>query len=446
VLLVSQSLKQTELSEKTMSELISLENISLKAADMVEEGRVHKDLYSDPAIYEEELDKVFNSTWVYIGHESEVPEAGSFKTSYIGRHPVILSRDRKKNTHVLLNRCRHRGATVCEHRKGKTKAFACPYHGWGYGLDGSLRGVPKLEEYDGVLDKNELPLESLRHESYQGLVFATFKDDIEPLEDFLGKAKKWIDLFIKQGGGFPLKVLGEHRFNFPGNWKIQLENTTDAYHFPIVHKSFVSSLDDATADIFDFLDGEGFVEDLGNGHSVMVMIPELIDLEADLDQPIPARFEELAQALREEGQSEEQIKRLVRASHGTGFNLNLFPNVSCSMAFFRVLRPVNVNETEIQHVALGGEGAPAVFNQKRMRLHEHFQGPMGFGTPDDGEAWERVQKGSMAGQDGWILVNRGMGKLFTTPDGNTAGAVCSETGMRSAYQHYKKMMAAGEEK
>ena len=425
-----------------MSELIELKNISLKAADMVEEGRVHKALYSDPEIFEEELDKVFLNTWVFIGHESEVPEAGSFKTAFVGRHPVILSRDRKMNLHVLLNRCRHRGATVCEGRKGKTKAFTCPYHGWGYGLDGGLRAIPKPEEYEGVIDKNDLPLESLRHESYQGLVFATFKRDIESLEDFLGGAKKWIDLFIKQGGGYPLKVLGEHRFNFPGNWKIQLENTTDAYHFPIIHKSFISSLDDATADIFDFLDGDGFVEDLGHGHSVMVMIPDLVDLEADLDQPIPERFEELAQALRDEGQDEEQVKRLVRAAHGTGFNLNLFPNVSCSMAFFRVLRPVAVDLTEIQHVAIGGEGAPAPFNRKRMRLHEHFQGPMGFGTPDDGEAWERVQKGSMAGKDGWILVNRGMGNLHTSKDGNVAGAVCSETGMRGAYQKYKQMMAA----
>lgn len=429
-----------------MSELIALKNISQKAADMVEEGRVHKALYSDPEIFEEELDKVFQNTWVFIGHESEVPEAGSFKTAFVGRHPVILSRDRKMNLHVLLNRCRHRGATVCEGRKGKTKAFTCPYHGWGYGLDGGLRAIPKPEEYEGVLDKSDLPLESLRHESYQGLVFATFKNDIEPLVDFLGGAKKWIDLFVKQGGGYPLKVLGEHRFNFPGNWKIQLENTTDAYHFPIIHKSFISSLDDATADIFDFLDGDGFVEDLGNGHSVMVMIPDLVDLEADLDQPIPRRFEELAQALRDEGQDEEQVKRLVRAAHGTGFNLNLFPNVSCSMAFFRVLRPVTAEVTEIQHVAIGGEGAPAPFNRKRMRLHEHFQGPMGFGTPDDGEAWERVQKGSMAGKDGWILVNRGMENLHTSPDGNVAGAVCSETGMRGAYQKYKQMMAAEGEK
>ncbi|PPC76679.1 Rieske (2Fe-2S) protein [Pokkaliibacter plantistimulans] len=428
-----------------MSELIKLHNVSLKAADMVEEGRVHKALYSDPAIFEQELDKVFNHTWVFIGHESEVPEAGSYKTAWVGRQPVILSRDRKMNLHVLQNRCRHRGATVCEGRKGKTKSFTCPYHGWGYALDGELRALPKPEEYEGVLDKAELPLMRLRHESYRGMVFATFRDDIEPLESFLGGAKKWIDLFMKQGGGYPVKVLGEHRFNFPGNWKIQLENTTDAYHFPIIHKSFVSSLDDATADIFDFLHGDGFVEDLGNGHSVMVMIPELIDLEADLDQPIPERFSELAAALREEGRSEEEVKRLVRAAHGTGFNLNLFPNVSCSMAFFRVLRPVSVNETEIQHVALGGEGAPLPFNRKRMRLHEHFQGPMGFGTPDDGEAWERVQKGSLAGTDGWILVNRGMGKLRQSADGNVAGAVCSETGMRGAYRQYKKMMAAAEE-
>ncbi|MNN57063.1 Anthranilate 1,2-dioxygenase large subunit [compost metagenome] len=116
------------------------------------------------------------------------------------------------------------------------------------------------------------------------------------------------------------------------------------------------------------------------------------------------------------------------------------------MAFFRVLRPVSVGETEIQHVALGGEGAPAPFNRKRMRLHEHFQGPMGFGTPDDGEAWERVQKGSMAGTDGWILVNRGMNNLRDSADGNVAGAVCSETGMRGAYRQYKKLMAAGQEK
>lgn len=423
-----------------MSTEIKVKNIQ-SAADLVLEDRVHKDLYSDPDIFEEELDKVFTNTWVWVAHESEVAEKGSFKTAKIGRHPVIVSRDRKGTIHVLLNRCRHRGATVCEGKKGKTKAFTCPYHGWGYGLDGSLRALPKPEEYEDILDKAEFGLNKLRTESYQGMIFATFKNDIEPLEEFLGGAKKWIDLFMKQGGGYPVKVLGDHRFRFPGNWKIQLENTTDAYHFPIVHKSFISSVDEEAAEVFDFLDGDGFVEDLGNGHSVMVMIPELVDLEANLDDPIPERFQDLADELATEGYSDAEVRRLVRAVGGGGFNLNLFPNVACSMAFFRVLVPVAVDNTEIHHVAIGGEGAPEKFNQKRMRLHEHFQGPMGFGTPDDGEAWERVQAGAVSGKDGWIMVNRGMSKLKTSADGNPQGAVCSETGMRAAYQKYKQLMS-----
>ena len=425
-----------------MNKAIDKEAIAQRAADLVLEDRVHKDLYSDPEIFEEELDKVFNNTWVWVAHESEVSGKNNYKTAKIGRQPVIVVRERKGGINVLLNRCRHRGATVCEGNAGKTKAFTCPYHGWGYGLDGSLRALPKPEEYENLMDKSEFGLVKLRHESYQGMIFATLNDDIEPLEDFLGGTKKWIDLFMKQGAGYPLTTLGEQRFRFPGNWKIQLENTTDAYHFPIVHKSFLSSMDETSAEIFDFLDGDGFVEDLGNGHSVMVMIPELVDLEENLDDPIPERFEDLAKELAAEGHSDEEVRRLVRAVGGSGFNLNLFPNISFSMAFFRNLVPISAQETEIHHIAIGGEGAPDAYNQKRMRLHEHFQGPMGFGTPDDGEAWERVQRGSMAGDDGWIMVNRGMSRMKTSADGNPQGAVCSETGMRAAYQQYKKQMAS----
>lgn len=139
---------------------------------------------------------------------------------------------------------------------------------------------------------------------------------------------------MKQGAGYPIKVLGEHRFRFPGNWKIQLENTTDAYHFPLVHKSFLSSVDEKTEELFNFENQPGFVEDLGNGHSVMVMIPELVDLEEGLmERPIQERFEDLAQALRDEGHEELEVRRIVRAVGGSGFNLNLFPNIACSMAF-----------------------------------------------------------------------------------------------------------------
>ncbi len=410
-------------------------------ADLVQHDRVHTSLYTDAAIFEEEMDRIFNNTWVWVAHTSELPEPGSYKTHWVGRQPVIVVRDRKQQVHVLLNRCRHRAATVCEHKKGKANSFMCPYHGWSYALDGSLRGVPHPESYADMLDKGEHPLVNLRVEEYAGMIFATFKDDIEPLADYLGPAKKWMDLFMKQGGGYPVKVAGEHRFRFPGNWKIQLENTTDAYHFPLVHKSFLHSVDKQTEEMLDFVGGKGFVEDLGNGHSVMVMIPDLVDLEAELDKPVPERYLALAAELRAEGHDEQKVRRIVRAVGGSGFNLNLFPNIACSMAFFRVLQPISVKETEIHHAVITMEGGPAAANRARLRMHEHFQGPMGFGTPDDSEAWERVQHGAQAGKELWILLNRGLPGEKKTEDG-VAGDVSAETGMRAAYRQWKKLMTA----
>jgi phenylpropionate dioxygenase-like ring-hydroxylating dioxygenase large terminal subunit len=411
-------------------------------AGLVRPDRVHTSLYTSPALFELEMERIFSRTWVWVAHESEVPDPGSFKSSFVGTQPVIVVRDRKRNINVLLNRCRHRAATVCEHRHGKTNNFVCPYHGWGYGLDGSLRGVPHPESYGDTLDKAELGMVRLRTESYGGMIFATFQEDIVPLSDFLGPAKKWIDLFMKQGAGYPIQATESHRFRFPGNWKIQLENTTDGYHFPIVHKSFLSSVDKQTEEMLNFVDGSGYVEDLGNGHSVMVMIPDLVDLEENLEADIPERFLSLAQALRDEGHEEMQVRRIVRAVGGSGFNLNLFPNAACSMAFFRILQPISVQETEIHHVAIEMKGGPTIANQARLRLHEHFQGPMGFGTPDDAEAWERVQRGGGAGEDLWIMLNRGLPGERPGADGPRSD-VSAETGMRAAYQQWKTYMTDG---
>ncbi|MBS0980734.1 MULTISPECIES: aromatic ring-hydroxylating oxygenase subunit alpha [Acetobacter] len=404
-------------------------------ASLVNEDRADGSIYNNAALYDMEMDSIFKRNWIWVAHRSDLPEPGSFITTFIGQHPVIVSRDRKGELHVLLNRCRHRGATVCEHKSGKTASFVCPYHGWAYGQDGALRAVPQPKGYGESLDKSKLPLVSLKVAEYNGMIFATFNQDIMPLDEWLGPAKIWIDLFMKQGAGWPVKTMGEHKFTFPGNWKIQLENTTDAYHFPIVHKSFLDSVDNETQNIFDFVEGDGFVEDLGNGHSVMVMIPELIDLEENLDAPVPERFQELADALSKD-YPPEKVRQIVRAVGGSGFNLNLYPNVACSMAFFRVLRPLAVDQTEIRHIAIGMDGGPDIANEVRLRLHEHFQGPMGFGTPDDSEAWDRVQRGALAGYNIDILLNRGLDHEAKRESGNLFSDVTAETGMRAAYKQW----------
>ena len=409
---------------------------------LVQDGAVDPALYTDPVIFDAEMERIFARTWVWVAHVSELPKPGDFRSTFVGRNPVIVVRYRQDNIHVLENRCRHRGATVCEKTRGNATGFTCPYHSWSYGLDGKLRGLPYSDGYEDVVEKADLPLKSLRVGVYAGMIFASYNQDIEPLEDFLGNARHWIDLFMKQGAGFPVKTQGEHKFTFKGNWKIQLENTTDGYHFPVVHKTFLQSVDAETSEMLSFMtDDEAITRSLGNGHSVMVMVPEHVDLDVyDGTEQLQERFQHVIDALSKDYPA-EQVRRIVRSLHGAGFNLNLFPNVAMSMSFFRVLRPVAVDETEIRHIALGMDGGPEIANRERLRIHEHFQGPFGFGSPDDAEAWERVQSGARAGKDVPILVNRGLNREWVDSNGDKVSHSTDETGMREAYAMWKRMMS-----
>jgi len=166
---------------------------------------------------------------------------------------------------------------------------------------------------------------------------------------------------------------------------------------------------------------------------------------ADLDvddgtEEIQPRFAHLVDALVGH-YTDAQIRRMMRSMHGCGFNLNTFPNVSLSLSFFRVLIPISVDETEIWHMALGMDGGPEIVNAERLRIHEHFQGPFGFGSPDDAEGWERVQRGAAASPSMPILVNRGQNREVTSPEGWPTSHVTDETGMREAYAMYRRMMS-----
>ncbi|WP_435199195.1 aromatic ring-hydroxylating oxygenase subunit alpha [Janibacter sp. GS2] len=426
-----------------MSTVEQDETARTELAELAETDRVAGRLYTDPAIFDLEMEKIFRTTWVWVAHESEIPDKGSFKTTSVGDQPVIITRDRKGNVNTLLNRCRHRGSTVCDQSRGKANGFTCPYHNWSYALDGRLRGIPYPDGYEGIIDKADFPLQKLRTESYLGMIWATFNEDAQPLEDFLGDAKIWMERFFKQSNGYPTKITGVHKFRFKGNWKIQLENTTDGYHFPMVHKSWMASVDAETADMMSFMsDPEAVTHDVGNGHSVAIMAPGNADLDIDDGAPLQSRFDDTVQELRDSGEySEEQIRRFVRSIHGAGFNLNTFPNVSMSISFLRVLIPISVDETEIWHMSLGMDDGPECVNRERLRIHEHFQGPFGFGSPDDSEGWERVQVGAVGNPEMPIMVNRGLNRETTSDEGWPTSHVTDETGMRGAYAMWKKMMS-----
>lgn len=141
---------------------------------LVEDRRVHADCYVDPAIFEDELERIYHRTWVYIGHESEVPAPGDYKQAWIGRQSVLLIRGEDRELRVLMNRCAHRAATLCQTDRGNARVLRCAYHGWTFGCDGSLRGVPYPDAYGPKLDKSEWSLAApARVDSYRGFVFAS---------------------------------------------------------------------------------------------------------------------------------------------------------------------------------------------------------------------------------------------------------------------------------
>src|SRR5699024_7875191 len=145
----------------------------------VKEGAVHGDIYNDPEVFDIEMDKIFGQTWVYVAHESEVANPGDYKTTRIGKQPVIVSRSADTDEiNVLFNRCRHRGASVCQKESGNANAFRCAYHGWTYANNGDLLGVPMKDGYGKEFDKSEMGLVKVACvDSYNGFIFASLNPD-----------------------------------------------------------------------------------------------------------------------------------------------------------------------------------------------------------------------------------------------------------------------------
>ena len=203
-------------------------------------SRVPYWLYHDDGVYQLERERVFKGpVWNYVALEAEIPNPGDFRTSTIGDTPVIVNRAKDGTIHAMVNRCAHRGALVRRENRGNATDHVCVYHRWCYNLDGSLRGLPFRQGLRGQggmspeFNMKEHGLQRLRVTSYRGVIFASFRNELEPLTDYLGPVfLKHIDrLFSK-----PIRILGYQRQRIFGNWKQYLENTRDTYHGSLLHE------------------------------------------------------------------------------------------------------------------------------------------------------------------------------------------------------------------
>ena len=201
-------------------------------------GLIDRSIYSDPQLYRLELQRIFARAWNFMCHETQIPNAGDYFINYIGEDQVIAVRGEDGEVRVLLNTCRHRGNALCRAELGNTKTFVCSYHGWTYGLDGKLIGIPgKTDFYRDDVDQAQWGLApAAKVDHYKGFYFATLDPAAPSLFDYLGDVGRvGIESMLNEGDVVALD--GVQKNVIGCNWKIAVDNLFDWYHVKVSHNS-----------------------------------------------------------------------------------------------------------------------------------------------------------------------------------------------------------------
>ncbi|HEU4351963.1 MAG TPA: Rieske 2Fe-2S domain-containing protein, partial [Burkholderiales bacterium] len=210
----------------------------------VEPDRVRREVYTDPKIFELEMQRIHERVWIYCGHESQIPKAGDYYTLQIGRQPMLMVRGSDGKISVLYNRCPHRGNMMCGDRHGNAgDFFRCSYHAWTFKHDGRLLSIPMGDAaYAGTRFGKGNPdcdmKRAARVENYRGFVFASLSSEGVSLKEFLGEAIVAFDDMCDRSPEGEVEVVPNcFRVIQHSNWKIFLENQLDALHPAVVHQS-----------------------------------------------------------------------------------------------------------------------------------------------------------------------------------------------------------------
>jgi phenylpropionate dioxygenase-like ring-hydroxylating dioxygenase large terminal subunit len=426
--------------------------------ELVQEDRVHRLIYSDPAIFAAEMTHVFAATWVYLAHESEIPKDNDFITRRLGLRPLIVLRDMNGTIRALYNRCTHRGTTLCRRAKGSARSFQCPYHGWNFLNTGKLRGVPWPDGYAGGVKDPKFNVAQLpRVESYRGFIFGTLNPEAPSLRDWLGPIKKPIDEWLDRNPGGKVAVCEANRFKFKGNWKLAYDNSADGYHVVYSHRSLLETENRLAEDgdkgmaFYKRSPDEApmYVQYMGNGHHFKDKRPNLNKRPGSLwalEAPHPGMEHYEAEFRKRYGARADDLLDLAGSEP---VNINVFPNLSLLGNHIQVIEPVSVDETNTiwygtRIVDDTGELGDAVdeINALRMRTQEGFPN---FGEVDDLANFEQIQRGLNCLEDEWIYMHRGLGipgRVRTIEDGTIMAPATDEVFMREYIKEWKRLMKA----
>ncbi|NIS90429.1 MAG: Rieske 2Fe-2S domain-containing protein [Woeseiaceae bacterium] len=192
---------------------------------------LEQQFYTDPAIYDLEVERIINRNWILAGHESELLEAGDFKVFRVAKESAIIVRGSDGELRAFANVCRHRGSLVCLEEKGNTRKFTCPYHGWMYDIDGKLTAARSMPP---DFDKSEYGLNPVSLEIIHGLVFVCFSSDPPGVESARRELAEPMAMFDFEN----LKVAAYRDYDIPANWKLAIENYQECYHCATAHPEY----------------------------------------------------------------------------------------------------------------------------------------------------------------------------------------------------------------
>jgi phenylpropionate dioxygenase-like ring-hydroxylating dioxygenase large terminal subunit len=408
-------------------------------SELVRDDRVHGSLYTDPAIYQAELERIWFRTWVYVGHESEVPQANDYVMKSIGPEPVIMTRDKSGAIHLLHNRCPHRGNRVCMTEQGSARSFTCPYHGWTFANDGSLKGYPFPSGYEGV-DRTTLGLGKVaRVGNYRGFIFASMAAEGPTLEQHLGAAMGAIDALCETSPEGEVEITaGFLKHKVKANWKFLVENETDGYHPSFVHASIFEVAQSGIGTLYSS-DSEAVSRDFGNGHTENDLRPEFRKRGVPMGW-FGTTAEKLPEytAKMNAAYGEEKARKIM--IDGTP-HIMIYPNLFIAEIQIFVIQPLAVNET-VQHVtALQFKGAPDLNRRMRQQTMGSV-GPAGFLLADDAEMYERTQMGVQMRSPEWLYLGRGKHRERLDENGFRIGDATDETPSRGIWRHYRSLVEA----
>ena len=424
-------------------------------------GQVSREIFVNETIYQQELEQIFARSWLFIGHDSQIPNPGDFVISGMGEESVVLCRDRTGKIHVFLNSCRHRGMKVCRYDEGNATVFTCPYHGWSYGTDGKLVGVPHHRDaYHSELDRSQWGLiEVAQMTNHKGMIWATWDKTAPTFLDYMGDFIRYLDLVVDgwDGREGQAEVLGGvQKWLIPCNWKFPAENFSgDTYH-NISHRSVdlvgIGPSGTGRRDMAERQIGRRLhVCDPARGHqSILYLLPS--------DRPTPAAYQHSPIVKDYFAWCEsEKRKRGGPGARLVGAPGEIFPNTALHPRQPRTIavwHPRGVHQTEVWRWYFVDRDAPPEVKTFLRDYYIRYTGPAGLTEQDDMENWNyahAASRGTIARRYPYNY-SQGMGHAVQNYEWDglkIPGTVMditetqsSEEPMRNLYRRWAEFMAA----